>query len=197
VLKEIEGINARVVEDEMRHRNELENLRNAVSNGESTLRQLMESVQRCRNKLSSDKEELSKVQDEISKLLNEKDSIAAFNQDLANESSRLRSEINKIKEEEDTALVLLALSGHKIDDRVKQRITSLCRSATELELLKASLQESANKEVRESISETGMKQHSRLDSYENLSMFDKDSRTPLESRMDEFKVEKTSFYRNV
>ena len=197
VLKEIEGINARVVEDEMRHRNELENLRNAVSNGESTLRQLMESVQRCRNKLSSDKEELSKVQDEISKLLNEKDSIAAFNQDLANESSRLRSEINKIKEEEDTALVLLALSGHKIDDRVKQRITSLCRSATELELLKASLQESANKEVRESISETRMKQHSRLDSYENLSMFDKDSRTPLESRMDEFKVEKTSFYRNV
>jgi chromosome segregation ATPase len=196
VLKEIEGINARVVEDEMRHRGELENLRNAVSNGESTLRQLMESVQRCRNKLASDKEESSKVQDDINRLLSDREAIEAMNRDLLNETSRLRSEMTRIKEDEDTALVLLALSGHKIDERVKQRITSLCRSATELELLKASLQETGNKEVREGISETRMKQHSRMESYENLSIFDKESRMNQESRMDEFKPDRNSFFRN-
>lgn len=139
VLQEIEEINFRVEQEETTHRKELENLRNAVSNGESTLRQLMESVQRCRNKLASDKEETNKIADELNRLIIEKNDLENINRDLTAESIKIREDVSRLKTEEDAALVILALSGHKIDDKIKQRITSLCRAATELELLRSQM----------------------------------------------------------
>lgn len=132
VLQEIEKINFQVTEEENRHRQEIENLNKAVSNGENTLRQLMDSVQRCRNKLSSDKEQMEKVVDELNKLQIEKDNLESINGNLIEESAKIREEICSLKAEEDTAIVLLALSGHKVDDRIKQRISYICRAAKEL-----------------------------------------------------------------
>lgn len=170
VLVEIDEINSKVAGEENRHRKEIENLRNAVSNGESTLRQLMESVQRCRNKLSTDKEESSRLTDTIIRLNQEKDSLNTMLKGMESELIALKEEINKLKVEEDTALVLLALSGHRIDDKIKQRITSLCKSASELEALKSKIHESNQ---RDFISETRLRQPSRSESYENTSIYDK------------------------
>jgi hypothetical protein len=157
----------------------------------------MESVQRCRNKLSSDKEECAKISEIIEDLTKEKFSLEKMISDLAEEFRIRKAEVEKLKNEEDTALVLLALSGHKIDERIKQRITSLCRSATELEILKSKISEShflpenreSVSENRDIISETRMKQQSRCESYENTSIYEKDPRIHQESNMDTFNQE--------
>ncbi|OMJ72394.1 hypothetical protein SteCoe_29187 [Stentor coeruleus] len=132
VLQEIEKINLQLIEEENRHRKELESLNKAVSNGENTLRQLMDSIQRCRNKLSSDKEQMEKIADELNKLKIEKENLESINGNLIAESVKIREEICGLKVEEDTAMVLLALSGHKVDDRIRQRISYICRAAKEL-----------------------------------------------------------------
>jgi hypothetical protein len=99
----------------------------------------MESVQRCRNKLASDKEESNKIAEELNRLVIEKNDLENINRDLTAESIKIREDVSRLKTEEDAALVILALSGHKIDDKIKQRITSLCRAATELELLRSQM----------------------------------------------------------
>ena len=192
VLQEIEEINVKLAGEEIRHRKEIENLRNAVSNGESTLRQLMESVQRCRNKLSSDKEESSRLVEDIDRLLQQREELEAVNRELHAEQARVNEEVRKIRLEEDTAMVLLALSGHRIDEKIKQRITALCRAAGELEVLRAQVSESGyGEESREAVSADRPRLPSRGESYENTSVYEGAMRNPRESQ-----VEKSDNYEN-
>ena len=193
VMQEIEDINTRMSGEELRHRKEVENLRNAVSNGESTLRQLMESVQRCRNKLSSDKEESSKISEEISRLVQQREELETVNKELHEEQMTINEELLRIKLEEDTAIVLLALSGHRIDEKIKQRITTLCRAASELELLRAQMSEGGFPgESRDSIGENRLRQASRADSYENTSIYEGAQRN-----LRELQVERVEYGNNL
>lgn len=171
VLQEIDDINVRVTGEELRHRKEMENLRNAVGNGESTLRQLMESVQRCRNKLAADKEESGRLADEINLLVQQREEFEEVNRELHEVNLKLSEEVAKLKVEEDTAIVLLALSGHRIDEKIKERITSLCKAASELEKIKA--RDTRYLESRDSVSETRLRAPSRIESYENTSIYEK------------------------
>ncbi|CAG9313961.1 unnamed protein product [Blepharisma stoltei] len=148
VLNEIEIINQKMNKEEAKHKSELEQLRNAIGNGEQTLRQLMESVQRCRNKLAHDKEEVLQITSEIENLHKVKEEEESKGKNLKKEIASLQNQIDKLKQEEDTAMVLLALSGHRIDESVRQRIHKLCQSALELESVKAQLAEIQQKEYR-------------------------------------------------
>lgn len=149
VLNEIEVINQKMSKEEIKHKNELEQLRNAIGNGEQTLRQLMESVQRGRNKLAHDREESQQISEEIHNLNRLREEAEEKYRAVDQELNSLQSNVDKLKQEEDTAMVLLALSGHKIDETIKQRISKLCHSAVELEQVKAQLLDARNKDYKD------------------------------------------------
>ena len=102
----------------------------------------------------------------------------------------MNEEIGRLKIEEDTALVLLALSGHRIDDKIKQRITVLCKAATELKELKGQIQEGYSvKDNRDSISDARMRHSSRCEVHESTSIYEKDVKIPQETRIETYPYE--------
>lgn len=153
VMHEVEELNSQITSEEYRHRNELERLKIAISNGESTLRQLIDAVTRTKSRLQSEREEAEKAQKFTEELHRNRQRVEEDMKYLLTEYEALKEAVDKLKEEQDTALVLLALSGHKIDDAIKARISELCRSALEVERLKGIIEEiqKDNSRPRESI----------------------------------------------
>lgn len=141
VMHEVEDLNTQIHSEEIRHSAELERLRVAISNGEGTLRQLVDAVGRTKSRLQSEKEEAERVSKYTEELSRGRLRVEEDMNFLLREYDTLKETVDKLKEEQDTALVLLALSGHKIDDTIKTRITELCRSALEVERLKGVIDE--------------------------------------------------------
>ena len=122
-----------------RFRKEMEKINAATANGEYTLKQLMEAVQTTRDLLCSSREELVNTQEEVKSLQEKQEHLTEQCRDLESYERMYRERANKYKNEADSALVLIALSGQKASEEVKQRVTEICQSAVELEKVREQL----------------------------------------------------------
>lgn len=134
---EIQRLYADFEEAEKRHRSEVAALERGVQHGEKTLRQLQEAVSREKGSLQQLHSDSRRFQAETEDYCRR---MEAAKQAWEREESKLQEaeqKLIKLKQEEDTALVLLAVSGHKVDQKVMERVAQLCRAEQELAALRS------------------------------------------------------------
>ena len=134
---EIQRLYADFEEAEKRHRSEVGALERGVQHGEKTLRQLQEAVSKEKSSLQQLHTESRRFQGETEEYRRR---MEAAKQAWEREESKLQEleqKLIRLKQEEDTALVLLAVSGHKVDQTVMERVAQLCRAEQELAALRS------------------------------------------------------------
>jgi len=138
-LAEIQRLYEEMDEAERRHRGELETLLRSSAQGQQTLKQLVEATGREKDRLEALKSESIRLQKDCDSAVRLSQDAQSHLESVQNELSSAEVRLKSLKEEEETAVVLLALSGHKVDQRVLVRIKRLCQAESELQELKARL----------------------------------------------------------
>lgn len=138
-LSEIQRLYGEMEEAERRHRGELETLLRSSAQGQQTLKQLVEATGREKDRLEALRFESIRLQTECDSAVRLSREAQTHLETAQNELNSTEARLKSLKEEEETAVVLLALSGHKVDQRVLMRIKRLCQAESELQALKARL----------------------------------------------------------
>lgn len=138
-LAEIQRLYEEMDEAERRHRGELETLLKSSAQGQQTLKQLVEATAREKERLESLRTESIRLQRECETAVRLTQDSQTRLEAAQNETNSAEARLKSLKEDEETAIVLLALSGHKVDQRVLVRIKRLCQAESELQALKARL----------------------------------------------------------
>jgi len=139
VIEEISKLSQEFAAEEKRHNSKLQGIKASVVKAENVLAQLRGGVETERLRLAKLEEDRGRTEDYMRELLYRADEAAETAKLAEEQCNEAKQRLVELREAEDTAIVLLAVSGHKIDARVKERITYLVRSASELQALKENI----------------------------------------------------------
>jgi chromosome segregation ATPase len=137
---EIQRLYGEFEQAEKKHRSEMEALERGVQHGEKTLRQLQDAVGREKGSLQQIHSDARRFQIETE---DHRRRMEEAKQAWEREEIRVQeaeARLIRLKQEEDTALVLLAVSGHKVDQTVMERVAQLCRAEQELAALRGTVE---------------------------------------------------------
>lgn len=139
VIAEINKLSQEFAAEEKRHNSKLHGLKASVVKAENVLAQLRGGVETERLNLAKLEESRLRTEDYMRELLFRADDAAEATRLTESQCAEVKQRLVELREAEDTAIVLLAVSGHRIDGKIKERITYLVRSAQELQTIKENL----------------------------------------------------------
>jgi centriolin len=135
-IEEIMKLSKEFAAEEKRHKSKLHGLKESVVKAENVLVQLRGGVEAERLSLVKLEEDRTRTEEYLRELLYRAEEAVETTRQMEEQSREAKLRLVELREAEDTALVLLAVSGHRIDAKVKERITHLVRCAQELATLK-------------------------------------------------------------